>query len=727
MTIKLKKFPKSACYLNGGSDGGCLEFTLLADGEEDDEEDDDAESAADDEEDDESGDGESTESDDDEDDGDEADDDDGEMSRKGTFQMLVHTGKVVTRWWGNLVLDMDGAKYRQRLALLKDHMTSQPLGFSTKIERTQRGIEASGKLLSNDQAREVASYSRQGYPWQASMMAVPTKVERIEAGATSTVNGREVLGPCHVFREWEMHELTLTTLGADDNTVTEAFAADGEIEVQIMTKKKSSAPASGNRAATEPLSPQAGDPPVATLSDGAAQERERSTTILRTADPSQQQLASELVENGTPLTEALQALATDMKERLQVAQQGLSVAAEPLGSGNSGGADGAHGAGGALSLEQLQSELPDDAAERMQAMEGLAPALSQEWDTNTQLRQEFGNRKGAMLAYVQYGHRAVSFVDESKLKVKLSGSLKGLGHRNVIGNYYQSYNDQLGKLWHPNITTEFTTDQDHEIFKWLGTVANPTKFEGERKRTSLTDYGLTMVTEQFDLTVSAATNELRRDKTGQFMKRIREMGPKMASLKQRLVSQLLEANGVAYDGQPLYSASHEVRKSGVQSNDIVHSTGGNPDEPTSEEFSKVMLAGVKELVGFKDEHGDPANEGANDFLVIGPTKYMNVAAAALKNEYTSAGVSNTIKSSDFSLRWATNARFNGANAAAGRRIYMFRMDAELKAILMLIESIPDAFQGNYDFMKDMLDWSGKEILTAAPGRFELTNRITLAA
>jgi hypothetical protein len=415
MTIKIEKVPKSACYLGGGNGAGCLEFTLLAEEDEDDEDDEeedeedeeDSESAADDS-DEEDGDESEEEAADDSSDGDETDDEEDsaeeeKASRKGTFQMLAHTGKVVSRWWGNLVLDMDGAKFRQKLALLKDHMTSRPLGFSTKIERTSRGIEAKGKLLSNNDAREVASYSRQGFPWQASMMAVPTKVERIEAGATATVNGREVLGPCHVFREWEMHELTLTTLGADDNTVTEAFAADGEIQVEIMTKTKTktTTPKSGAPAATETLAPQAGAAPADSTNDGATQERDRAKRILAAADPSQQELAIELVSNGTDLTEALEKLAADMKERLQAAQGGLRVHAEPLGAGNSAGGDGIGGPAG-VNLERLSNELPDLPDQRQRAMEGLKAMLSRAWDSDTKLRSEFGDNKGAMLAYVQH-------------------------------------------------------------------------------------------------------------------------------------------------------------------------------------------------------------------------------------------------------------------------------------------------------------------------------------
>lgn len=730
MSVKLKKVPVTSCYLTSPPDGGGLSFALLAD-EEDDDEEDEEEQAAEDSDDDEEeepedmAEGDEDSEDDEESDEEAAEDDESEEDEEESkpetasrsFQMLAHTGKLISRWWGNLVLDMDGARFRKKLPLLKDHRTDQPLGFSTSIERTRRGLEARGRMLSNEQAAEVIRYSREGYPWQASLMAVPTKVEQVDAGAKATVNGREVLGPVTIFREWNMHELTITTLGADDDTETEAFAADGEIEVQItMTKKKTP-----TRAAPEVNTPPA-DPAV-TPTDAAQLERERVSTILESADPAQMQLAQQLVKDGVPLAEALSKLNVDLRERLSAAHQGLRVHAQPIASGNHAGSDGAGGTA-RLALD----DMPQD-----------VEALAQQWDANPALRSEFDS-KGAFLAWGENRHRAVHAGngDEGLRQIlrgsggeKLSGGLKGLGHRNVQGNYFMRYGEEMARLWYPRIVTSFTTDQDHEIFKWLGNVANPRKWTGERQRTSLTDYGITLIGDKFELTVEADVDDVRRDKTGQILRRIGEMGRKMASLPQRLISTLLSDNPTAYDGLPMFSNAHVVGKSGTQSNDITHSGVTAPDAPTSEEMAQAILAGIQNMIGLLDDQGDPINEGARQFLIVGPTKYMNAAAAALKNEYTSAGVSNTIQASDFQISWATNPRLSGAASAAGRRFYIFREDAELRSILWQEENIPDAFKSQdansgSGFWQDKLAWGSKRIVTTAPGRFELAQRVTLA-
>ena len=146
-------------------------------------------------------------------------------------------------------------------------------------------------------------------------------------------------------------------------------------------------------------------------------------------------------------------------------------------------------------------------------------------------------------------------------------------------------------------------------------TAQPTKFEGERKRNSLTDYGLQILSEKYELTVDADIDDVRRDKTGQVLRRVGEMGAKMGSLDERLISAMMESTATCYDGVALWSASHKIGKTGnTQSNDITVSgmTVGTatPDAPDSAGMSRAILAGVKNIIGLLDDRGDPMNQGA---------------------------------------------------------------------------------------------------------------------
>lgn len=637
------------------------------------------------------------------------------------WKMLAHTGQVVSRWWGRLVLDMDGAQFQQKLALLKDHDTAQPIGYSTSIERTKKGIEARGKLLTSDLADEVLKYSREGFPWQASLMAVPSVTEDVQAGATAKVNGREVQGPLTIFRKWQMHELTLTVLGADSNTTTEAFGADSAVEFD-MTVTKKDAPATqpadltAQVPAPQPVATATNPAPVAPAADPAKLERERASTILRSAEPEQAQLAQELVEQGVPVEQALQRLNADLRQRLGAAKQNLRVAAEPIGAGNSVAHVDAVNSG--VNFAALESS-----PHRVEELKG-------EWARNAKLRTYF-QEEATFLAWHRHHKKALHLGNDRNVEL-LAGGLAVMGFRNVQGRYFLGY-ERGSSEWARRIAEQTTTDSPFEINKWLGAVASPTKFEGERKRNSLTDYGIQIISEKYELTTDADIDDVRRDKTGQVLRRIGEMGSKMGSLDERLLSTMLESSALCYDGLSLWNTAHKVGKSAAtQSNDITVTGLATPDAPTSAGMVTAILAGVKQLVSLLDDRGDPMNQGAKRFVLLAPVKYMDSVIAALQNVYTSAGVSNTLINAGVTISPFINVRLNGSAAAAGRRIYLFREDADVLPFITQDESIPDAFKSqdaysDTGFWQDKLAWGAKRITTVAPGRFELAVRVNLAA
>lgn len=639
------------------------------------------------------------------------------------WRMIANTGAVVSRWWGRLVLDLEGAKFRQKLALLKDHDVTMPLGYSTKIERTKRGLEASGKLLSNELADEVIKYSRDGFPWQASLMAIPTKVEDVQLNASAKVNGQEIQGPVTIFREWSMGELTLTVLGADSNTTTEAFAANGDVEYAMT--KTTNAPATqpedltAQVPAPQPVAPATNPTPATPPATGAQLERERASTILRSADPSQAELAQQLVENGTPLPEALTTLNRDLRQRLQAAQQNLRIAAEPIGSGNTPAhVEAANSPVNFAAIESAPHRTPQD-------VEGLKG----EFAKNAKLRGYFMD-EATFLAWHKHHKKAIHLGNDRNIEL-LAGGLSSIGYRNVQGTYFLGY-ERGASEWARRIAEQTTTDQPMELFKWLGSVAAPQKFEGERKRNSLTDYGLQIISEKYELTVDADIDDVRRDKTGHILKRIGEMGGKMASLDERLLSTMLESSVTCYDQVALWSSSHKVGKTGTtQSNDKTVTGIADPDAPTSAEMVKAVMAGLKQLMGMLDDRGDPMNQNAKRFVLVSPLKYWDVVVAALQNVYTSAGVNNTLLNAGVSITPFTNVRLTGSAAAAGRRLYLFREDASVLPFITQDESIPDAFKSqdaysDAGFWQDKLAWGSKRITTVAPGRYELATRVTLS-
>lgn len=354
--------------------------------------------------------------------------------------------------------------------------------------------------------------------------------------------------------------------------------------------------------------------------------------------------------------------------------------------------------------------------------------LLHSWRYSPAIREFFRDER-TFLAWARNCGRCLHIGSGAYEAEHLQGGLREVGFRNVQGTYFLRYEDAVGQSWAGRVASQVPANQPIELHKWLGAVPMPEKFTGERKRTSLRDFGLQVVSEKFTATMDADVDDVRRDKTGQLLRRVGELASKTAELSQHLLVQLLEKNPNGYDQYPLFGTAHP---NGGQSNDITSTGVASVDEPTSAEMAKAILAAVQKMAGQLDDRGQPMNEGARRFVLLVPTKFMAATLGALQAEYLAPGVSNTLPTAGVAIAPFFSARLNSSASAAGRRFYLFREDASVLPLLQQEEEIPDAFKSqdlysSGGFWHDKVAWGSKRITAVAPGRWELAMRVNLSA
>lgn len=157
---------------------------------------------------------------------------DAEGNETSKMNMTVYSGGVIKNhwYWDDLVIDLEGGKFsKPKYPVLEDHDTSRKIAFSGKP------IVIDGKLnlspdntvfVDTDVSKEFQTLSKQGFPFQSSLRGKPTRVERIEEGASTQVNGFTLKGPGTVWREWEYMEGSVCVFGWDGNTNASAFSKE---------------------------------------------------------------------------------------------------------------------------------------------------------------------------------------------------------------------------------------------------------------------------------------------------------------------------------------------------------------------------------------------------------------------------------------------------------------------------------------------------------------------
>lgn len=268
--------------------------------------------------------------------------------------------------------------------------------------------------------------------------------------------------------------------------------------------------------------------------------------------------------------------------------------------------------------------------------------------------------------------------------------------RAIIGRFYDRLNNTAPPDWVPRVAYRVDSDQPSETYKWLGMSPAMREWVGGRAAAGFRSNGITIENKVFEATVDVNVDDIRRDKTGQFMARIDELPNRAQQHRASLLSTLI-LNGEAtacYDGQYFFDTDHSEGSSGTQDNDLVFDISdnfgatpafpvGTATAPAAITIQGAVLKAVQAILGFKDDKGEPLNEGAMQFDVMVPTTFMGETIKALTMPLIGGGDSNVLTSNMFTLRPVINPRLTWTTKLA-----VFRTDGIVKPFIEQVELDP---------------------------------------
>lgn len=261
----------------------------------------------------------------------------------------------------------------------------------------------------------------------------------------------------------------------------------------------------------------------------------------------------------------------------------------------------------------------------------------------------------------------------------------GLSSRAIIGEFYKTLEADPGARFIDAVSMLFTSNQESETYKWLGQTPAMREWIGGRNAKGFRENGLTIINKHYEATLDVLVREMRRDKTGQVMARIRELATRTNSHWASLLSTLILAapSTVCYDGQYFFDTDHSEGDSGTQDNDLSidisalpGSVHGSITVPSVEEMQQVIMMMIAQILGFKDDQGEPMNENARSFLVMVPMSLYIMAQKAISMPI-GTGVSELMAPPDVSISVAMNARLSTWTSS----LAVFRTDGNIKPFI----------------------------------------------
>lgn len=268
-----------------------------------------------------------------------------------------------------------------------------------------------------------------------------------------------------------------------------------------------------------------------------------------------------------------------------------------------------------------------------------------------------------------------------------------LSSRAIIGEFYNTLEQDTGASWVDALSMYFLSDQESESYKWLGMAPAMQEWIGKRMAKGFNSFGIDVANLHFEASIEFALKDLRRDKSRQVFLRIQELAERTNAHWASLLSALIIAgeSQVCYDGQYFFDTDHVDGDSGAQSNDLTTDISGLP-VPTDEQGSvtapgarvmkAVILKTIHQILSFKDDRGEPMNENARRFLVMTPISLYDVANAAVTSQVLGGFESNDLRNNpDLEISVVPNVRLPWTD-----KIAVFRTDGRTKAFIRQEES-----------------------------------------
>lgn len=159
------------------------------------------------------------------------------------LEMVAYSGGIIKgHWyWGDLAIDLEGMKFpKKTYPILESHDTTRKIAFTNKPivgdDYVLRNNPDKTTFVDTEESLEFRRLSKQGFPYQSSISAQPTKIQRLMEEEEAEVNGYSMKGPGTIWRESEFKEVSVCVFGYDTNTSSKAFSNEEDTETELTVE-----------------------------------------------------------------------------------------------------------------------------------------------------------------------------------------------------------------------------------------------------------------------------------------------------------------------------------------------------------------------------------------------------------------------------------------------------------------------------------------------------------
>jgi phage major head subunit gpT-like protein len=259
---------------------------------------------------------------------------------------------------------------------------------------------------------------------------------------------------------------------------------------------------------------------------------------------------------------------------------------------------------------------------------------------------------------------------------------------NLRGEFFRMF--EIAQLNSPlnAVTMRVDSDQAFETYGWIGNAPKMREWQGSRQVQEPLHFEWTIYNKLYESTIGLPIDDIRRDKTGNFVLWARSMAQKCAQNPMLILSDLMAAgeSALCYDGQYFFDTDHSEGSSGTQSNiatvDISDlGTGGTPTKPSVETMELAIDAGIEAFANLKDNNGDYINQSNKNFVIVSGLGHRSAIRRATSLQVMEDGRQNILTTDgEYTFQRFTDPRLGWTDKFA-----MFITDDPIKPFVHQVE------------------------------------------
>lgn len=189
--------------------------------------------------------------------------------------------------------------------------------------------------------------------------------------------------------------------------------------------------------------------------------------------------------------------------------------------------------------------------------------------------------------------------------------------RGVRGLFAKEFLTRQRKIRYPLFCSIVDSDKQAEKYNALSTIPQLAEVKDERVLAGFSEYSYELQNKVYATGVKIPRQLLEFDQTGQVRTLVQSMGSRVANFPDKLVFAAIAANGTCYDGQAMFSATHDMGNGVSQSNllegNLTNAIIGDSATIISKDNWEKALAGFAfelaytkaQFMEFTDDRGEP--------------------------------------------------------------------------------------------------------------------------